>query len=164
MRLEFAPFQWIVLDGHVVGFDRGFAVALQIVAVGFQIAFEEAPDLRVPVNARAADTGAQQKRAEMTHRQRLLVQLVADGERIVSEILEQMMAPHIAQLVLCESRCEIGGRIAPDAALQCQDVLSGVAELLCQDGGGPAETDEHDIDGRKPRHHRFSPPTSRDGL
>ena len=44
--------------------------------------------------------------------------VVADGERVVGDVLEQVVAPHVAQLVLREAGREIGRRVAPRAALQ----------------------------------------------
>src|ERR1700689_4059085 len=93
----------------------------------------------------AAHAGAEEKRAQVAHGQRFLVDIVADGEGVVRDILKQMMAPHVAQLILRKSSRKIRGRIAPGAALERGDTQARVAQLLPHDGSGPAETHQHSI-------------------
>ena len=123
------------------------AVALLVVALGQEVGGQESPDLAVPVHAAAADAGAEQKRAQVAHRQRLLIDVVADGQRVVGDVLKQVVAPHVAQFVLGKSGGEIRGGVAPGAALQSQYVEARFAQFLAHDGAGPAEADQHRIDG-----------------
>ena len=100
----------------------------------------------------------------MAHRQRLLAQVITDRERIMGEILEQVMAPHVAQFVLGEGGREIACCIAPHPPLQCHHIEPRIAELLAHDRAGPAETDQNSVHGWKFGHHCVNSPTSRDDL
>ncbi len=142
-----------ILDGHVVGLDHRLAIALLIVGLEVEIAFEEAPGLAVPMHAGATHPLARQEGTPFADRQRGLALIVAEGESLVGGLLEQMMAPHIAQLVLVEGRGEIGGRVAPLAALDGQDVEAGIGQFLGDDGAGPAEPDQQHVDGRQSGRH-----------
>ena len=142
-----------VLDGHVVVGDGFLAVTLLIVAFRQKVGRQEPPDLSVPVHATAADARAKQEGTEVAHRQRLLIDVVADGQRVIRHILKQMVTPHVAQLVLGEASGEVRGGVAPGTALQRNYLEAGIAELLSHDGPGPAETHQHRIDRFECRGH-----------
>ena len=59
----------------------------------------------------------------MAHGQGFLIDVVADRQGIVRDVLKKMVPPHIAQLILGKTRCKIGGCVAPRAALQGDDAL-----------------------------------------
>ena len=120
MRLEFVVGDAPILHGQVEVGDRLLAVALLIVGLGLEVGRQEAPDLAVPMHAAGADAGAEQEGAQVAHRQRLLLDGVADGERVVGEVLEEVMTPHVAQLILGEAGGEVARRVAPGPALKRQ--------------------------------------------
>ena len=145
-----------ILHGEIVVGDRLLAVALLVVALGEKVGGQEAPNLTVPVHAAAADAGAEQEGTQMAHRQRVLIDVIADGQRVIRDILKQMMTPHIAQLVLGKSRGEIRGGVAPWPAFQRHDIQAGVAELLAHDGARPTESHQHGIDRFQRRRHGYA--------
>ena len=73
-----------VLHRQLVVGDRLLPVALLVVAPGQEIRGQEPPDLAVPVHSAAAHPGAEQEGTQVPHRQRLLVDVVADGQRVVT--------------------------------------------------------------------------------
>src|ERR1700722_10668310 len=83
----------------------------------------------------------------MSHWQRFLVDVVANRQCVVSDVLKKMMSPHIAQFVLRKSGGEIGGGIAPRTAFECKHLQTGIAQLLRRDGSGPAKSHEYCING-----------------
>src|ERR1700744_5312201 len=92
----------------------------------------------------------------MPHGQGVLIDIVADGQSVVGDILKEMMAPHVAQFVLRESRGKICGGVAPRAPLQGDHVEPGIAELLSHDGPGPTKADQYCIDRLECRSHQPS--------
>src|SRR5690242_4424434 len=89
----------------------------------------------------------------MAHRQRRLLHVVAKGQRLPFRLLEDRVAHGVAELVLNECRRKIGDRVAKCSTLQRQDLQPGIGELLRQDAAGPAEADQHDVDGGKTLSH-----------
>src|SRR6185437_11229212 len=119
--------------------------ALLVMTLEPEVGLQPAPDLSVPVDAGPADSGAGEERSEPSHRQRRLVDVVAEGERRIADVLEQVMAPHVAQLVLVEGcRPIVRGR-PRRCTLEREDGQSRVAQLLGKDRAGPAEADQNDI-------------------
>src|SRR6185295_284201 len=94
-----------ILDRHVVG-KEFLAVTLLVHGADLELHVGPAPGVAAPVVARAADAFARQERPEPAHRQRLLRDAVADGERVARRVLHQLVADHVAQLV-----ADIGYRV-----------------------------------------------------
>ena len=122
-------------------------------AFGEKVGWQKPPNLAVPVHSAAADAGAEQEGAEVAHRQRLLTDVISDGQRVIRDILKQVMTPHIAKFVLGKSRGEVRCGVAPRPALQRHHMEAGVAKLLAHDGAGPTEPHQHRIDGFQCRGH-----------
>src|SRR6266567_5249334 len=67
-------------------------------------------------------------------------------------ILENVVPPKIAKLVLIEGRGKISWRVAPTAALQREHVEPRGGQTLCHNRAGPTEAYQQRVDGS----HRFS--------
>ena len=152
MRFELLVGHTPVLNAEIVIGDGFLAIALLVMALGQEIGRQKAPDLAVPMHAAAADAGAEQEGAEAAHRQRLLIDVVANRQRIVCDVLKQVVTPHVTQFVLREARREIRRRVTPGTALQGDDREACIAELLAHDGAGPTKSDKHGVDRFQGRH------------
>ena len=75
------------------------------------------------------------------------LRVVAEGQRLLRRAQEQLVADAIAQLVRRVGGREVGGGVAPGAALDRDDVQPGVGQLMGQDRAGPAEADDDDVLG-----------------
>ena len=71
------------------------------------------------------------------------------------------MTDRIAQFVRRGADVEIGGGVAPRAALDRNDLEAGAREFERHDRSGPAETDDDDILAGKTAGHQFSPHAGR---
>ena len=134
------------------------AVALDHVAADAEIVGQEAPGLAVPVHAGAADAVAGQEAAPFADRQRRLRWVVAHGQRFLLRTQEHVVTNRVAQLVRRGADVEIGGGVAPRAALDRDHFEAGARELVSQDRSGPAETDDDDILARETAGHQLSSP------
>src|SRR5436305_8048512 len=87
-----------------------------------EITWQEAPNLAVPMHAASSNARAGKKRAEAAHGKRHLLHAVAEGQRLMRNILEKMMTPKVTQFILIESGGKVSWRIAPTAALESEDI------------------------------------------
>jgi hypothetical protein len=160
IRLELIVADRPVLDVIAFG-QNALAVALDHVATDAEIVGQKAPGLPVPVQAGAADTVAGKKAAPLADRQRGLRRVVAHGQRFLFRAQEHVVANRIAQLVRRRADIEIGGRVAPRAALDRDHFEAGARKLVSQDRSGPAETDDDEILARETAGHQCPPQAGR---
>ena len=71
--------------------------------------------------------------------------MVAHGEGFLLGAQEHLLADGVAQLVGRGGDVEVGGGIAPGAALDGDDVEAGLGEFERHDRAGPAEADDDDV-------------------
>ena len=121
------------------------AVAFGQMRLQHEVRRQEAPRLRVPVHAAAADAVRRHERAPVADRQRGLVHLVAEREGRLVGPQKQFVADAIAQFVLRVVRRKFRRRVAPGAALDRDDVQPFVGQLVGHDRAGPAEPDDDDV-------------------
>lgn len=137
----------VVLDGHAFG-DEFLAVAFLVVTAQAQFLGHD-PEMHAgPVQAGATDAVAGKEGGELAVGQRGIVDPVADAHGALGEILEQLAAGVVGQLVEGVGVGTVGIGIAVLAALQRHHVEPGLGQLLGQDRSGPAEADHHRV-------HRF---------
>ena len=105
MRLKLVVGDPPVLDRHVFG-QKSRAISFRQMRPEAEIGRQEAPRLRVPVDASAADAGRRHERAPVADRQRCLAHIVAKSERLLLGAKEQLMPEAIAQFVLIVGRSE----------------------------------------------------------
>src|ERR1700722_18018232 len=92
-----------------------------------EIRRQKAECLSVPVDPSAADASHRHECAPSANRQRLLVHLVAKGERHLLGAQEKLMAYAIAQFILNVGGRKIRRRVAPGAAFDRGDVKTLVS-------------------------------------
>ena len=117
MRLEVVIGDATVLDRHVVG-QKIRAISLRQMRLEDEVGRQEAPGLRVPVDAPAADAVRRHERAPGADRQRLLAHLVAESEGGLLRPQKELVPDAIAQLVLNVGGRKIGRRVAPWARVR----------------------------------------------
>ncbi len=105
------------------------------------------------MNRRAAHAFAGEEGAELAHRQRGLAHRVAEGERFLGQVLHQLVAAHVFQLVVRARHGEVGIGIAPAPALEAHHLEAGVGQLFCEDSAGESDADRDDVDGPQLRRH-----------
>ena len=145
VRLEFVVGDAEVLQVHAFG-DELLAVARFIGAAQLQVGRQRAPVVAIPVHTGAADAIAQQEGAVLPIRHRHVGRRVADGDGLFREVLEQLAADTVAQLVGDARVCEVGHGVAVLTALQRQNLQARGGEFHAHDGAGPAEADQHRVD------------------
>ena len=155
VRFELLESHGIILDGHVFG-NETLAVSLLDVASQPEILRRGPPELAIPMNAGAADAVAEHKRPILAIRDGDLVEIVANRDRLVGERLPQVAANAISELVGDARVFEIRSRVARRAALQRDDIQSGVGQGFRHDGAGPAVTDDDGIGVFLALRHQFS--------
>src|SRR5207302_6728180 len=106
-----------VLAGAVLG-ELARTVARERAAPRFKVPGQEAPSDAVPMHGRAAHALAWQERSHVTHRQRRIADRVAEGERLARQVLHQLVAASVTELVVRVGHSEVGLRVTPAAALQ----------------------------------------------
>ena len=136
-----------VLQMHVVR-NELLAVALFVGAAQAQVGRQCPPVMAVPVNAGTADAIAQQERAMLAIRNRCIRRHMADRHRFLGEVLEQLSADAVAQLVGDARVREVGHGVAAFATFQRQHLEASGGEFHAHDGAGPAKADKHRIDAR----------------
>ncbi len=144
VRLELRVADAPVLAG-AVRCQVFFAIARERAAAGLEVPRQEAPGEAAPVHRGAADAFAGTERAELAHRQRGLVGVVAEADGLARQILHQLVALHIPQLVMRMRHAEIGIGVAPAPALEADDAQSRFRELLGEDGARESDADHHHI-------------------
>ena len=147
MRFQLVVGHAEVLEVHAFG-DELLAVPLFVGAAQTQIGRQRAPVVAVPVHARAADAVAEQERTVLAVWHSQIGWRVTDGDRLLRQILEKLAANAVAQLVGDARVGEVGNGVAVLAALKRQHLKAGGREFHAHDGAGPAEADQHRVDGR----------------
>ena len=137
-----------ILNGAVL-WDELLAIALSEMGLQHEVAGEEAPRLRVPVHAAAANAIRRHEGAPAADRKRGLIHFVAEAEGQLRRAQEQLVPDAIAQLILVVGRREIGRRVAPGSALDGNDIEAGIGQFVSQDRSGPAKADDHNVFGGK---------------
>ena len=145
VRLELVIGDAPVLTGAVLG-ELARPVAREGAAPRLEIPRQEAPGDAVPVNRRAADAFAREEGPHLAHRQRRIANRVAEGERLARQVLHQLVAAGVTELVVRVRHVEVGVGVAPAAALQAHDLEACVGELFREDGAGEADTHGDDVD------------------
>ncbi len=145
VRLELLVGHAPVLAGPVLG-HVALAVARDRLAARLEVPGREAPGLGAPVHCGAAYALARLERAEVAHRQRGLVFVVAEGNGLAREVLHQRMPALVFQLVMRVRHREVGEGVAHLAALDADHLEAGLGELLREDGAGHADADQHHVD------------------
>ena len=103
--------------------------------------------MTVPVDAGAAEPLAGIERAQIAHRERDLVRAVAEGQRLLGEILHELEPRVVAQLVVHPRRLEVGVRVPCAAPLEADHLEPRLGELLGEDPTGPADAGQHHVNG-----------------
>ena len=133
-----------ILDDHILG-DEVFAVAFFIVAAHPQLNGIDAEMDAGPVQPGAAHAGTRQEGRQLAIGHRLLAGVMPDGDGAFRQILEQLAADVVGQLI---NHLRIGAvrpGVAHRAALQRDDVEPGFGQLFGHDRPNPAEADDRDI-------------------
>ena len=110
-----------------------------------EVARQEAPHLRIPMHAAAADAVRRHEGAPTPDRKRGLVDLIAERESKLVGAQEKLVAHAVTELVLHLARRKVGRRVAPWTTLDRHDVETLVGELVGHDRPGPAKTDDDDV-------------------
>jgi hypothetical protein len=116
---------------------------------GHEVARQEAPSFGIPMHAGAADPVAEHECAPIAHRQRRFVRLVAERHRHLRRPQEQLVADAVAKLVLHVGDREVGGGVAPRAALDRNHIQARIRQFVGEDRSGPAESDNGNVLARK---------------
>ena len=135
-----APILYRHVGGNVV-----LAVTLLVHRAHLELGIVPAPGDAVPVHARAAHALARQEGTQPPHRQRRLLDVVADGECVHRRVLHQIMARGVTQLIADARHREIIFRLAHGPALQGQHLHPRFGEFLRQYAAAPAKTDQYHI-------------------
>ncbi|MCY1530038.1 hypothetical protein D9M68_652120 [compost metagenome] len=144
VRLQFLVADPVVLDGHVLG-DEFPAVALLVVTAQAQLLRHD-PEMHAgPVQAGAADAVAGQEGGQLAVGQRGVVDAVADAHGALRQVLVQLAAGVVGQLVEGVGVGAVGVGVAVLAALQGHHLEARLDQLLGQDRAGPAEADHHRV-------------------
>ena len=143
-RLQLVVSDAEILNGHAFR-DKVFAVALLIVAAHPQLCRIDAKMDAGPVQACAAGAGTRQKRRQLTIGLCGLRDVVTNGDGAFRQILEQLFADVIGQLIdhLRIRAVRVG--IAMRTALQRHHVQARFRQLFRHNGTGPAEADNHRV-------------------
>src|SRR5258708_38035129 len=124
MRFEVGVGDTPVLNRDI-GAQEFRAVACARLRGQLEIVGLEAIGLAVPMDMRAAETGARQERFPPPDRQCRLAAMVAQGYRLARVVLHQRLADVEAQLVVNRAALEVGHREARPAALQAAYRVAG---------------------------------------
>ena len=146
IRFELFVAHAVILDRHAVG-DELPAVALFVVAAQAQVFGRHAEVHAGPVRTRAAHAVAGQEGAVLAIGQRPVADAVSDRHRLAREVLEKLAADAVGQLVDDLRIGEIGIGVAVRPTLQCHNPQARFGQLLREDRAGPAEADDHRVDG-----------------
>jgi hypothetical protein len=134
-----------VLDRHVVR-DRLRAIAFGERRADAEVGRQKTPVQGAPMDARAADAFARQKRADAADRQRLIVRKIAEGQRVDRIVHHQFEALRIAHFVADRRQDEILTRDAVGTSLKGNDAQSGFGQFARHDRAGPTEANRERID------------------
>ena len=156
IRLELGVSDSPVLDGHVLG-NGLLAVTLLVVGADLEFHVGPAPGVAAPMHGGAADDLARQERTEPTHRQRILLRVVAHGDGVARGVLHQVVTHDITQLVTDIGQCVIIFAGAHATAFERDDFQAGLGQLLGQNAAGPAQADDDDVDFLEFRGHVRAP-------
>ena len=107
---------------------------------------QEAPRVAAPVRRGAADHLAGLERAHLAHRQRGLARVVAEGDRLARQVLEDVAVAVELELVVHVRRDEIGLRVDHPAALEAEHLQARVRQLHGHDRAHDAAAHDHRID------------------
>src|SRR5262249_20652335 len=136
------------------------AVALERLRLRLEVPRQEAPGEAAPVHRRSADAFARQEGAELAHGQRRVARGVAERDRLLRQVLHQLLVAHVLQLVVHPGHGEIVLGVAPAAALDPDHLEAGRGELLREDRSGEADADRDDVDALELRRHVYAPALS----
>lgn len=117
-----------ILDRHAVGYEA-LAVALRNVASETQFLRQNAPVLTIPMHTPAADTGSRQKRPQLPIRQAAVAGRMANRQGFARQILKQLVAYALCQLVGNARIGEVQGSVAVLAPLEGNDFQTGLREF-----------------------------------
>jgi hypothetical protein len=155
-RLQLVVIDGIILAGHVVGEQVG-AVAFGQVGAQAELVGHQTKCLPRPVRAGPADAGADLPRADVAHRQRLGVAVVAEGLRALRRLHHQPVALLKAQFVHLDRRREIPRRGQHGPAFQRDHTQPLRRQRLGHQRPGRAEPANHGVHRLFSRRHYRSP-------
>lgn len=133
-----------ILDRHTLG-NEAAAISFLIARTQRQLLRQHAPMHTRPMQPRAADAVPRLESTDLAVGHRLIVDAVPEGEGTHREILKQLEALQICQLVdgLRIGAIRIG--VAEGAAFQRDDFEARLRQFLRHDRTGPAEPDDDGV-------------------